>query len=63
MAGSKRIPLKFGIDGPVIGSGVIDENGLFMAEIEDQKLVEELFPQDISLSVYFPKKSVDGQDD
>lgn len=62
MAGSKRIPLKLGIDGPVIGSGVIDENGLFMAEIEDQKLVEELFPKDMHFSVYVPEKN-DGRGD
>ena len=56
MAGSKRIPLRFGFDGPIIGSGVIDENGLFMAEIEDQNLVRELFPQDMSFSIHVPKK-------
>lgn len=62
MAGSKRIPLTLGIGGPVVGSGVIDENGLFMAEIEDQNLVNELFPQDMSFSVSVEKKDDGGAD-
>jgi len=57
MAGNKRIPLRFGLGGPIIGSGIIDENGLFMAEIEDQNLVRELYPQDMSFSVDVPEKN------
>ena len=60
MAGSKRIPLTLGIGGEVIGSGVIDENGLFMAEIEDLELVRELFPQEMNFSVWVPEKNSDG---
>ena len=57
MAGNKRIPLTLGIGGPVIGSGMVDENGLFMGEIDDIEITRELFPQDLSLSVYVPEKS------
>lgn len=56
MAGSKRVPLTLGIGGQVIGSGLIDENGLFMAEIEDQDLVRKIFPQDFSFSISTPEK-------
>lgn len=34
MAGNKKIPITYGIDGPVIGTGTIDENGLFMGELD-----------------------------
>lgn len=57
MAGNKRIPLTLGIGGEVIGSGMVDENGLFMGEIDDIELTRELFPQNLSLSIYVPEKS------
>lgn len=53
MAGSKTVPLTWGIGGPVIGTATIDENGLAMGEIEDPKVIAKLFgDQNVNLSVY-----------
>lgn len=34
MAGSAKVPLTWGLGGPIIGTAHIDENGLIMAEID-----------------------------
>jgi len=36
MAGNKTVPLKWGENGPIVGTATIDENGLVMAEIDDE---------------------------
>lgn len=67
MAGSKTVPLTWGIGGPVIGTATIDENGLAMGEIEDPEVVRKLFgDQPISLSVYSsaePQKPIENPED
>lgn len=53
MAGSKTVPLTWGIGGPRIGTATIDENGLAMGEIEDPEIISKIFgDQKINLSVY-----------
>ncbi len=67
MAGSKAVPLTWGIGGKVIGSATLDENDLIMAEIEiEDDDIQKIFAQDLSLSVYpvgtypIPKGVIDG---
>lgn len=67
MAGSKTVPLTWGIGGPVIGTATIDENGLAMGEIEDSEVVRKIFGnRKIGLSVYStaePQKPITDPDD
>lgn len=35
MAGNKKVPLTWGVGGPIIGTATVDENGLIMAEIDE----------------------------
>lgn len=50
MAGSKTVPLTWGIGGKIVGTATVDENGLIVAEIEDKE-VQKLFAQDNYLSI------------
>lgn len=67
MAGSKTVPLTWGIGGPRIGTATIDENGLAMGEIENPEYIKKLFgDRSIDLSVYYsdePQKPINNPED
>lgn len=54
MAGSKTVPLTWGIGGPRIGTATIDENGLAMGEIEDPNIQRLLFGETSEISIHTP---------
>lgn len=60
MAGNKQVPLRWGFNGPQIGTAMIDENGLVMGEIDvtDPLVKSNMFADASSLSIgpteYFP---------
>jgi hypothetical protein len=51
MAGNSTMPLTYGVGGPVIGTASIDENGIIMAEIEDETIQRKFFVNSDSLSI------------
>ncbi len=56
MAGNKKVPLRWGFGGPVIGSAMIDENGLVMGEIEVKNPLTRtmLFGSTSEISIHTP---------
>jgi len=52
MAGNKTVPLKWGENGPVVGTATIDENGIVTAEIEEAYAAKLGFHNVDGFSVY-----------
>lgn len=66
MAGNKQVPLRWGEGGPIIGTAMIDENGIVMGEIEitDPLVRTRIFGGTDSLSIFTPNdKPDDGRGD
>lgn len=63
MAGNKKIPITFGIGGPVIGEGTIDENGFFMGELDvTQEERTKMFGDVQGISVWTSSPLKDAED-